>query len=137
VQDNHSRSRRGTLRGLHYQSTPGQAKLIRVARGRIFDVAVDIRPRSPTLGRWHGVELSDEDHHQLYIPVGFAHGFCVLSEEADVTYKCSSVYAAETERTIRWDDPEIGVEWPIDAPLLSERDQGGEPFSAYRARVSE
>src|SRR5690606_6247208 len=134
VQDNHSRSRKGALRGLHYQSSPGQAKLIRVVRGSIFDVAVDIRRDSPTFGQWHGVEIDDEKHHQLYIPVGFAHGFCVLSEVADVVYKCSSVYDASTECTLQWNDPDVGVRWPLTNPVLSARDQAGESFADYQRR---
>lgn len=146
VQDNHSRSRRGTLRGLHYQATAtlgapalvtaGQAKLVRVARGTIFDVAVDIRPGSPTFGQWEGVELDDRDHAQLFVPVGFAHGFCVISETADVIYKVSSPYVAEAERSIAWNDPEIGVAWPVADPIVSARDREAEPLSSYRARIS-
>ena len=122
VQHNHSRSSAGTLRGLHFQTSPGQAKLLRCPRGKIFDVAVDLRRESPTYGQWEGYELDDEKHRQLYVPVGFAHGFCVLSEEADVTYLVSSLYDPETEAGIRWNDPEVGVEWPVEAPLLSQRD---------------
>ena len=135
VQDNHSRSRQGTLRGLHYQSTPGQAKLLRVASGLIFDVAVDIRPDSPTFGQWEGVRLDAEKHEQLFVPVGFAHGFCVLSETADVLYKVSSVYDPATECTLSWDDPEIAVAWPVQEPLLSARDRAGESFADYKKRV--
>jgi dTDP-4-dehydrorhamnose 3,5-epimerase len=122
VQDNHSRSTRGTLRGLHFQTRPGQAKLVRCVRGAIFDVAVDIRRDSPTFGKWYGVELDGESHRQLFVPVGFAHGFCVLSESADVLYKVSSYYDAETEKGFLWNDPEVGVQWPIADPLLSQRD---------------
>jgi len=136
VQDNHSRSVRGTLRGLHYQSTPGQAKLVRVTRGRIFDVAVDIRPESPTFGQWKGVELDAEEHLQLFLPVGFAHGFCVLSDRAEVQYKVSSVYDPSTERAIRHDDPEIGVVWPVKDPILSERDRKAESFADFRRRAA-
>jgi dTDP-4-dehydrorhamnose 3,5-epimerase len=135
VQDNHSLSSRGALRGLHYQSSPGQAKLVRVTRGRIFDVLVDIRPGSPTFGQWHGVEIDAEEHTQVYIPVGFAHGFGVLSELAEVQYKVSAPYDAAHECAIRWNDPEIGVAWPISAPLLSERDQTSESFASFKARV--
>ena len=135
VQDNHSRSVQGTLRGLHYQSSPGQAKLLRVGSGRIFDVAVDIRPASPTFGKWKAVVLDAESHHQLFIPVGFAHGFCVLSDTADVLYKVSSVYVPATECGIRYDDPEIGVAWPIENPIVSERDKTAESFADYRRRV--
>lgn len=122
VQDNHSRSVRDTIRGLHYQADPGQAKLVRVARGRVWDVAVDIRRDSPSFGRWEAFELDDVEHRQLYVPVGFAHGFCVLSEVADVCYKVSSVYDPELERGLRWDDPAVGITWPVASPLLSERD---------------
>lgn len=122
VQHNHSRSSAGTLRGLHFQTSPGQAKLLRCPRGKIFDVAVDLRKDSPTFGQWEGYVLDDEKHHQLYVPVGFAHGFCVLSEVADVTYLVSSLYDPETEAGIRWDDPQVGVEWPVSDPLLSQRD---------------
>ncbi len=137
VQDNHSLSARGTLRGLHYQSQPGQAKLVRVTRGKIFDVLVDIRPASPTFGKWHGVGIDAEDHTQVYIPAGFAHGFGVLSDVAEVQYKVSTPYNAQTECAIRWNDPELGVAWPIAEPLLSERDQVSESFAAFRARLSE
>ena len=122
VQDNHSRSARGVLRGMHF-SVAGQAKLVRCARGRILDVVVDLRRASPTYGEWESVELDDDNALQLYIPVGFAHGFCVLSEVADVTYKCSAYYDATVERGFRYDDPEVGIAWPQDVALLvSERD---------------
>jgi dTDP-4-dehydrorhamnose 3,5-epimerase len=134
VQDNHSKSARDTLRGLHYQSKPGQAKLVRVTNGRVFDVLVDIRPESPTFGKWHGLFVDAEEHAQVYIPVGFAHGFCVLSEIAEVQYKVSSPYDASTECAIRWNDPELAVGWPIDDPILSQRDRASESFAAYRAR---
>ena len=123
VQDNHSRSGRGALRGLHFQTDPGQAKLVRAARGRIWDVAVDLRRDSPTYRQWEGHELDDERHRQLFVPVGFAHGFCVLSHEADVHYRLSSYYDPATEAGIAWDDPDVGVEWPIADPQLSERDR--------------
>ncbi len=130
VQDNHSYSSKRCLRGMHYQSIPGQAKLVRVSRGEIFDVAVDIRPDSPTYGEWEGVFLDGENHHQLFIPIGFAHGFCVLSEEgADVCYKVSSSYCAETEKGFRWDDPTIGIDWPIHDPMVSTRDQSNPWFA--------
>jgi dTDP-4-dehydrorhamnose 3,5-epimerase len=135
VQDNHSRSVRGTLRGLHYQSSPGQAKLLRVVSGRIFDVAVDIRPESATFGKWEGVYLDAEEHHQMFVPIGFAHGFCVVSESADVLYKVSSPYDGATECTLRWNDPTVGVRWPVDEPVLSPRDQSGEPFSEFARRI--
>ena len=124
VQDNHSRSRRGTLRGIHFQTRPGQAKLVRVARGRVLDVVVDLRRGSPTFGEWESVELDDEQGLQLYIPIGFGHGFCVLSETADFVYKCTAYYDAATETGIRFDDPDVGIEWPGDVELLySERDR--------------
>jgi dTDP-4-dehydrorhamnose 3,5-epimerase len=135
VQDSHSRSAFGVLRGLHYQDRPGQAKLVRVASGRIFDVAVDIRADSPTFGRWQGVFLDSETHHQLFIPVGFAHGFCVLSEMADVTYKVSQPYDAASERTLAWDDRDVGIAWPVNEPVLSERDRNGESLADFAARV--
>lgn len=124
VQDNHSRSGKGILRGLHFQTTPGQAKLVRCGRGRIWDVAVDLRRDSATYGRWEGHTLDDTLHRQLFVPAGFAHGFCVLSEIADVHYKLSSYFDPETEAGIAWDDPEVGVKWPIAGPQLSERDRG-------------
>ena len=123
VQENHSRSGKDILRGLHFQTKPGQAKLVRCVRGAIWDVAVDLRPGSPTYRRWEGHELSDENHRQLFVPVGFGHGFCVLSEVADVAYKLTTVYDPETEAGIRWDDPDVGVEWPVSDPQLSERDK--------------
>jgi dTDP-4-dehydrorhamnose 3,5-epimerase len=124
VQETHSRSGRGTLRGLHFQMKPGQAKLVRCLRGGIWDVAVDLRRDSPTYRRWEGHELDDERHRQLFVPARFAHGFCVLSEVADVAYKLSSYYDPATETGIAWNDPEVGVEWPISDPILSDRDQG-------------
>jgi dTDP-4-dehydrorhamnose 3,5-epimerase len=124
VQENHSRSGRNILRGLHFQTEPGQAKLVRCLRGRIWDVAVDLRSDSPTYRQWEGYELDDESHRQLLVPVGFAHGFCVLSDVADVAYKLTSLYDPATEAGIAWDDPDVGVEWPIADPVLSERDRG-------------
>ena len=122
VQDNHSRSRQGIIRGMHYQ--PGMAKLIRCARGTIYDVVVDIRRGSPTFGEWEGFELSDLNHHQLLCPDGFAHGFCVLSQEADVLYKTSAYYDAGREGGFAYDDPEVGIAWPEGVELMaSERDQ--------------
>ena len=124
VQDNHSRSGRGVLRGMHFSIGDGQAKLVRCARGRILDVVVDLRRASPTYGEWESVELDDEAARQLYIPVGFAHGFCVLSEVADVTYKCSTYYDGAVERGFRYDDPDVAIAWPGDMDLLvSERDR--------------
>jgi dTDP-4-dehydrorhamnose 3,5-epimerase len=123
IQDNASRSVKGTLRGLHYQHPHAQGKLVRVTAGAVFDVAVDIRRGSPHFGRWYGCELSDENRHQLWIPAGFAHGFSVLSAYADFAYKCTEYYHPETEGRIRWDDPAIGIDWPLDgAPLLSGKD---------------
>jgi dTDP-4-dehydrorhamnose 3,5-epimerase len=123
VQDNHSRSVRGTVRALHFQLQPGQAKLVRAARGAIWDVAVDLRKESPTYGTYEAFELSDENAHQLFVPVGFAHGFCVTSEIADVSYKVSSYYEGSTERGIAFDDPAIGIDWPAAEPLVSDRDR--------------
>ena len=123
VQENHSRSGQGTLRGIHFQTRPGQAKLVRCARGAIWDVAVDLRRDSPTYRQWEGYELSDSNGRQLFVPVGFGHGFCVLSDEADVTYKLSSYYDPATESGIAWDDPEVGIEWPVSDPVVSERDR--------------
>jgi dTDP-4-dehydrorhamnose 3,5-epimerase len=123
VQHNHSRSAKGTLRGLHFQTEPGQAKLVCCARGEIFDVAVDLRRDSPTYGKWEGHVLDDKTHRQLFVPAGFAHGFAVLSDVADVTYLCSSTYDPATESGIAWDDPEVGVEWPVSDPLVSDRDR--------------
>jgi dTDP-4-dehydrorhamnose 3,5-epimerase len=135
VQHNHSRSVRGTLRGLHFQTEPGQAKLVRCSSGRIFDVAVDLRRDSPTFGQWEGHELDDQAHRQLLIPIGFGHGFCVLSDTADVDYQLSSYYDPATESGIAWDDPEVGVEWPIDEPLLSERDKSAPKLAEVRDRL--
>lgn len=131
VQDNHSRSRRGVIRGLHYQEPDAQGQLVHVARGRIFDVAVDIRRGSPHFGAWTGMELSDEDARQIWIPPGFAHGFVALSEQADIMYKCTGFYVPEHEHTIRWDDPEIGIDWPdAGTPRVSsEKDIAGQPLA--------
>lgn len=123
VQDNHSRSTLHTLRGLHLQRDPGQPKLVRVVRGSVFDVAVDLRSSSPTFRQWEGFELDDVRHRQLYIPIGFAHGFCALSETVDVVYKVGSYYNSETEVGVAWNDPDIGVDWPVAEPIVSERDQ--------------
>jgi dTDP-4-dehydrorhamnose 3,5-epimerase len=125
VQDNHSRSVRHTLRGLHYQVRQPLGKLVRAATGAVFDVSVDLRRSSPTFGRWVGAVLSDENHHQLWLPPGFAHGFYVLSAQADLIYKCTAPYVAELDRALRWDDPALGIEWPLTAaapPLLSAKD---------------
>ena len=124
VQDNQSRSRRGVLRGLHYQLEQAQGKLVRTARGTVFDVAVDMRRSSPNFGRWAGVELSAENHKQLWIPPGFAHGFLVLSESADFLYKTTAYYAPQAEGSLRWDDPAVGIQWPDlgITPLLADKD---------------
>ena len=135
VQDNHSRSVKGTLRGVHYQSRPGQAKLVRVVLGRIWDVMVDIRRNSPTFGRWEAVELDDTAREQLFIPIGFAHGFCVLSDFAEVEYKVSAPYDPKTECSISYADPELAIQWPVAQPLLSVRDQQAESFAAFRSRA--
>ena len=130
VQDNHSRSAKGVLRGLHYQIEQAQGKLVRVVRGSVFDVAVDLRKGSPTFGKWDGVELSEDNNRQLWIPPGFAHGFLVTSESADFLYKTTDYYAPEFERSLAWNDPAVGVEWPLTGePLLSAKDVGGKPLS--------
>lgn len=123
VQDNHSRSPRGVLRGLHFQKTRPQGKLVSVSRGAVYDVAVDIDPASPTCGRFVGVELSDENHRQLWIPPGYAHGFCVLSEVADVQYKCTDLYFPEDEGGLLWNDPDVNIPWPVESPQLSAKDR--------------
>ena len=126
VQDNHSKSAKGTLRGLHYQLLPAaQVKLVRVVRGAVWDVAVDIRRGSPTFGRWAGVELSAENYRQLYVPIGFAHGFCVLSDTARVLYKCTDYYAPGEEYTLLWNDPDLGIDWPVKNPILADKDMQG------------
>jgi dTDP-4-dehydrorhamnose 3,5-epimerase len=131
VQDNISRSGRGTLRGLHFQIQHPQAKLVQVLSGRVFDVAVDLRRKSTHFGKWTGAELSDQNHRQLYIPAGFAHGFCVLSESADLFYKCTDFYFPEHDRTLLWNDPAIGVNWPLEGtPILSEKDRRGTPLAS-------
>lgn len=125
VQDNHSKSSYGVLRGLHYQSPQWQGKLVRTVQGEIYDVAVDIRDGSPTYGEWVGVYLNDENKQQLYVPEGFAHGFCVTSDTAEVVYKCTSLYAPEQEGSLLWNDPDIGIDWPIASPNLSTKDEQG------------
>jgi dTDP-4-dehydrorhamnose 3,5-epimerase len=126
VQDNHSRSRRGVLRGLHYQVVQPQGKLVRVARGRVFDVAVDLRRSSPTFGRWIGAELSEDNRRQVFVPEGFAHGFLALSEEADVLYKTTDTYAPQHERCLIWNDPELAIAWPLTGePVLAAKDRAG------------
>jgi len=123
VQENHSKSKKNVLRGLHYQKNPkAQAKLVRCIRGKIFDVAVDIRKGSPTYGKWVGVILSQDNKKELYIPAGFAHGFCVLSEEAEIVYKTDNEYSPEYERGILWNDPALNIKWPIKSPLISQKD---------------
>ena len=144
VQDNHSRSTRGVVRGMHFQVGAGMAKLIRCSRGAIVDVVVDIRRGSPTYGEWEAFELNDENFHELYCPIGFAHGFCVVSESADVIYKCSAYYDETIERGIRYDDPDVGIEWPeielapskrdANAPLLREIEHEL-PFRYARERL--
>ena len=131
VQDNHSRSGKGVLRGLHYQIEQAQGKLVRVTRGSVFDVAVDLRKSSPTFGKWAGVELSEENSRQLWIPPGFAHGFLVTSDSADFLYKTTDYYAPQFERSLAWNDPTVGVEWPLAgvAPLLSAKDIAGKPLA--------
>lgn len=126
VQDNHSKSSYGVLRGLHYQSPQWQGKLVRTVQGEIYDVAVDIRDGSPTYGEWVGVYLNDENKQQLYVPEGFAHGFCVTSDTAEVVYKCTSLYAPEQEGSLLWNDPDIGIDWPIASPNLSTKDEQGQ-----------
>jgi dTDP-4-dehydrorhamnose 3,5-epimerase len=122
VQDNWSRSTKGVLRGLHYQLKNPQDKLVSVVRGEVFDVAVDIRQGSPTFGKWVGEFLSDQNHHQMFIPKGFAHGFCVLSQEADVVYKCSDFYTLGDEYGIHWNDLDIGIDWPLTDVILADKD---------------
>ena len=131
VQDNHSRSGKGVLRGLHYQIEQAQGKLVRVTRGSVFDVAVDLRKSSATFGQWAGVELSEENSRQLWIPPGFAHGFLVTSDSADFLYKTTDYYAPQFERSLAWNDPTVGVEWPLAgaAPLLSAKDIAGKPLA--------
>ena len=123
VQDNHSRSSKDVLRGLHFQLNHPQGKLVQVATGSVFDVAVDVRVGSPTFGQWYGCVLSDENHHQLWIPPKFAHGFCVLSDTADFIYKCTDYYNPQDEAGLLWSDPKIGIDWPLGEPLLSEKDK--------------
>jgi dTDP-4-dehydrorhamnose 3,5-epimerase len=142
VQDNHSRSRLGVLRGLHYQLQKPQGKLVGVIRGRIFDVAADIRRGSPTFGQWVAFVLDDIQREMLWIPPGFAHGFCALSDGADVVYKCTEYYDPASERGVRWDDQLLGIKWPVEKPLVSEKDSGFLPLSldrrdlpAYELRV--
>lgn len=132
VQDNLSRSTRGVLRGLHFQHPHGQAKLASVIEGEVFDVVVDVRLGSPTFGRWHGVHLSEQSRRQLYVPSGFAHGFVVLSEHATFLYKCSDYYQPDAEHVLRWDDPAIGIQWPVTDVTVSDRDRSGELLDALK-----
>jgi len=133
VQDNHSRSAKGVLRGLHYQKTKPQGKLVRVVRGEVFDVGVDLRKRSPTFGCWQGVWLSEDNHRQFWLPPGLAHGFIVTSESADFEYKCSDYYDPEDEGCLIWNDPDVGIEWPLANPLLSDKDKAGLSFKELTA----
>jgi len=133
VQDNQSRSARGVLRGMHAQRRHPQGKLVRVSRGAIFDVAADIDPRSPTFGQWVGAELSDTNHRQMWIPPGYAHGFVVLSDVADFIYKCTDYYHPEDEIGFIWNDPEVGIDWPVSDPLVSQRDAGLPGLAALAA----
>ncbi len=133
VQDSHSRSKKGVLRGLHYQDmTVPMGKLVRCTLGTVFDVAVDLRLASPTFGKWFGVELGEENKRLMYVPVGFAHGFATLSEVAEIQYKQTGFYAPLAEGSLRWDDPDIGIDWPISDPVLSARDQSGMTLAEYR-----
>ena len=137
IQDNHSRSTRGVVRGMHFHIGPGVAKLVRCSRGRIVDINVDLRRGSPTYGKWEAVELDDEGMRELYVPVGFAHGFCVLSDVADVLYKQTAYYDPAVERGIAWDDPEIGIEWPLplDELIVSERDKQAPKLAEVAAEL--
>ena len=134
VQDNHSRSRRGVLRGLHFQEQQPQGKLVRVSRGRVYDVAVDVNPSSPTFREHVGVYLDDASHVQLFIPAGYAHGFCVLSEVADFEYKCTAHYRPGDARGVAWNDPTIGIQWPIEDPIVSVADSRNPTLDEYVAR---
>ncbi len=135
VQDNHSRSKRGVIRGLHFQWDKPQAKLMRVTLGKAFVVAVDIRKASPTLGKWHGIEISAEDKLQVYAPAGFARGFCVLSEYAEIQYKCTSLWNPNAESGILWSDPDINIQWPISNPVLSDKDMELQTLSKWLMRT--
>lgn len=133
VQENHSRSVRGVIRGIHFTVGRGMAKLVRCARGAITDVLVDLRTESPTFGQWEAIDLDDVDLRMLYVPVGFGHGFCTISEEADVIYRCSAIYDASSERTLAWDDPDVGIQWATAGePIVSERDAQAPRLSAIR-----
>lgn len=137
VQDNWSRSSKGVLRGLHFQREHPQGKLVSVRSGKVFDVAVDLRENSKTFGQWHGEELSDENHLQMYVPPGFAHGFCVLSETADFVYKCTDYYYPNDESGIRWNDVELNIRWPIEMPIVSEKDRSLYTFRELKQDKSE
>jgi dTDP-4-dehydrorhamnose 3,5-epimerase len=134
VQDNHSRSSKGVVRGLHFQWDPPMGKLMRVTVGRAFVVAVDLRHGSPTLGRWHGCEISSEDKRQVWAPAGFARGFCALSDGVEVQYKCTATYHAPYESGILWNDPEVGIDWPVTDPLLSPKDAEAQTLADWLAR---
>ncbi|KAB0302261.1 dTDP-4-dehydrorhamnose 3,5-epimerase [Vibrio fortis] len=134
VQDNHSRSSKGVLRGLHFQKNKPQGKLVRVVRGEVFDVAVDIRPGSPTYGQWEGVILSEYNKKQFWVPPGFAHGFVVLSDTADFEYKCTDYYDPSEEGSIRWNDPDLGIEWPCSDPILSDKDAKADWFRNLQSK---
>ncbi len=134
VQDNHSRSAQGVLRGLHFQYPQWQGKLVRVIAGEIFDVAVDVRIDSPTYGQWYGLNISAENKKIIYVPPGYAHGFCVLSELADVVYKCTALYKPKDEIGVRWDDPAIGIDWPVKDPIVSEKDSKAGLLSELKIR---
>jgi len=134
VQDNHSRSQKGVARGLHFQWDPPMGKLMRVTIGSAFLVAVDIRKGSPTLGKWFGIEVSAKDKKQVWAPAGFARGFCVLSEAAEIQYKCTGIYSNQGESGIRWNDPDIGIKWPIPNPILSKRDETAQSLAEWLAR---
>lgn len=133
VQDNHSKSTYGILRGLHFQKTRPQGKLVSVSLGSVFDVAVDIRPGSPSFGQWYGVELTQDNQWQLWVPPGLAHGFVVTSESAHFHYKCTEYYCPEDEGAIRWDDPDLGVVWPVDQPVLSNKDKIAPSWQEFKA----
>ncbi len=130
VQDNHSRSRRDVLRGLHYQLQNPQGKLVRVIRGEIYDVVVDLRRSGPTFGRWYGCQLNERNRRQMYVAPGFAHGFCVTSESAEVIYKCTAVYRPDDEHTLLWNDPALAITWPVANPIISPKDEQGLPLTA-------
>jgi dTDP-4-dehydrorhamnose 3,5-epimerase len=135
VQDNWSRSAKHTLRGLHFQNPNAQGKLVSVVRGSVYDVVVDVRVGSPQFGKWFGCELSESSKQQLWVPPGFAHGFCVLSDEADFVYKCTQLYSPQHEAAVLWNDPALGIEWPVKEPVLSKKDAAALPLSELTARL--